>query len=69
MEKRRFFKVIFKKSYEKRQGIKYAIYDSNEFHWKVDGNEELIVSRKHNDQEVVLSVNANDVETVEPLEL
>ena len=69
IEKRKFFKLTFKKSYEKRQGMKYAIYDSNEFHWSVDENEELKVKRKHDNQEVVLSINVNDVETVRPLEL
>ena len=69
IEKRKFFKLTFKKSYEKRQGMKYAIYASDEFHWSVDENEELTVSRKHDDQEVVLSVSANNVETVVPIEL
>lgn len=69
IEKRKFFKIIFKKSYEKRQGMKYAIYDSNEFHWKVDDEDKLIVTRKYDDQEVELSIDANDVETVIPIEL
>lgn len=70
--KRKFFKIVFKKSYEADYGVKYTMYDADEFVWEevvIGSSRRLVVRRKDNRFIEMLSISMSNVDKIVPVEL